>query len=156
MHTVSQLLKNKQNWNEEQYNAHRNERVFSIAQSSTILEAAKLMNDHHIGSLIATDTFGDISGIISERDILTQVVATEQSPATTLVSDIMTKDLICCDPSTTVSQARSIMREEKIRHLPVIHNESVVGMISIGDLNAASNADLSIEVKAMREYITQG
>jgi len=156
MHTVSQLLTNKQHWNDEHYHAYRDERVYTISQSSSILEAARMMNNHHIGSLIATDTFGDISGIVSERDILTRVVASERSPTDTIVSDVMTSDLISCTPSTPIDQAKDMMREKRVRHLPVIDNGSLVGMISIGDLNAASNADLSIEVKAMRQYITQG
>jgi CBS domain-containing protein len=156
MHTVSQLLNNKQHWNDEHYNAHRDERVYTIPQGSSILDAARMMNEHHIGSLIATDTFGDVSGIVSERDILTRVVASERSPTETIVSDVMTSDLISCTPATPIAQAKDMMRQKRIRHLPVIDNGSLVGMISIGDLNAASNADLTIEVKAMREYITQG
>ncbi len=154
MHSVSQLLANKKHWNEGDFGTQRIERVHAIGQAASVLEAARLMNEHRIGSLVVTDPFGELVGIISERDILTRVVTAQRDPTTTQVGDVMTRNVISCCPETSLSDVRRIMTLQHIRHLPVVDDGSLVGMISIGDLNAAMNAELSIEVKAMRQYIT--
>ncbi len=156
MRTVSQLLTNKKNWTDGDFGTHRIERVQTIPQGVSILEGARKMNEHHVGSLVVLDTFDRMIGIISERDILTRVVADQRDPVSTLIQDVMTRDVVSCDAQTPLTQVRSIMSEQRIRHIPVLEDGALVGMISIGDLNAACNADLNIEVKSMREYITQG
>jgi len=160
MLTVSQLLKNKATWNEGDFGSNRIERIQTISKACTALDAAKLMNEHHVGSLIVIDGFDDMIGIITERDLLTRVIAEERNPADTQVLSVMTNEVVSCSPETKLSEVRLLMRNERIRHIPVIDHTigkgSIVGMISIGDLNAANNADLSIEVKSMRAYITQG
>ncbi len=156
MPTVSQLLASKKTWNEGDHGHSRIERIQSIPQASTVLDAARMMNEHRIGSLVVTDTFNELCGIITERDILTRVIADERSPSETQVAQVMTKNVLSCTPETKLTQVRSMLSTKRIRHLPVMENGSIVGMISIGDLNAATNADMLIEVKAMREYITQG
>ena len=156
MLTVSQLLESKRTWNEGDFGASRIERVHTISQASTILDAARMMNDHHVGSLVVIDGFDDMCGIITERDILTRVIAEERNAKETQVSQAMTREVLSCKPDTKLSQIRALMQERRIRHIPVINDGSIVGMVSIGDLNAANTADLSIEVKSMRDYISQG
>jgi CBS domain-containing protein len=156
MQTVAQLLANKKHWAEGDHGTNRIERVHTIQQSHSTLDAAKLMNEHHVGSLIVTDTFNKIAGIITERDILTRIVTAQLDPAATPVTKAMTTNVIHCTPETSLTEARHLMSDCKIRHIPVTNNDELVGMISIGDLNAASNADLTIEVKTMRQYITTG
>lgn len=155
MRSVAQLLANKKDWTEGDFGSQRIERVHSVANGASALEAAQLMNEHHVGALVVVDTFAEMVGIITERDILTRIVTTQRDPSTTQVGTIMTAEVISCDSATQLSDVRKVMRERRIRHIPVIDEGSLVGMVSIGDLNAASNADMSIEVKAMREYITQ-
>jgi len=160
MNTVAQLLANKEHWNEGDHGNNRIERVHTIPQSASALEAARAMNEHRVGSLVVTDTFNKIAGIITERDILTRVVTAQLDPAITTVTNAMTKDVIHCTLETSLTEARHLMSDCKIRHIPVTDNKDgnneLVGMISIGDLNAAINADLTIEVKTMRQYITAG
>jgi len=148
MQTVSQLLEHK---------PHNT--VYTIGQGRSVLDAAELMNSHRVGALIVTDTLGHIAGIITERDILTRVVTERLDPAATIVHDIMTRDLITCSPSTPLEHAREIMTKRAIRHIPITNpgdSTTLHGLISIGDLNAAVNQDLTIEVLSLREYITQG
>ncbi len=156
MNTVSQLLANKQHWAEGDHGTHRIERVHTITSNSTVLDAARMMNAHRVGSLIVLDAHNEVIGIITERDILTRVVFEERPPSTTHVSEVMTREIVTCDSNTTLSEVRQVMRNRRIRHIPVIDNGTLVGMVSIGDLNAACNADLNIEVKAMRAYIAGG
>ncbi len=155
MKRVSQLLASKQSWNEQNYGSNRNEKILTISRHSSVLNAAQMMNEHHVGSLVVTN-HNEMIGIISERDILTRVVTAEREPGATMVGEVMTRDVVSCDPSTELDEVRLVMREQRIRHIPVVDQGSLVGMISIGDLNAASNAELSIEVMAMRNYITNG
>ncbi len=154
MHSVSQLLANKKHRNEDRAGTQRTRSVYAIGQAASVLEAARLMNEHRIGSLVVTDPFGELVGIITERDILTRVVTAQRDPTTAQVSEVMTRNVISCCPDTSLNDVRRIMTLQHIRHLPVVDHGSLVGMISIGDLNAAMNAELSIEVKAMRQYIT--
>ncbi len=148
MQTVSQLLE-----------AKPTNTVHTIGQGRAVIEAAERMNLYRIGALIVTDTLGHIAGIITERDILTRVITERLDPAETLVHDIMTRDLITCSPSTPLEHAREIMTKRKIRHIPITNpgdSTTLHGLISIGDLNAAANQDLTIEVLSLREYITHG
>lgn len=156
MQTVAHLLASKKHWNEGDHGASRIERVQTISEGSTALDAARKMNEHHVGSLVVTDGFNKISGIITERDILTRIVTAERDPGSTQVSGVMTRDVIHCTPESALTEVRHLMSDCKIRHIPVTDNGTLVGMVSIGDLNAASNADLSIEVKTMRQYIATG
>lgn len=147
MQTVSQLLE-----------AKPHNTVYTIGQGRSVLEAAERMNLHRIGALVVTDTLGHISGIITERDILTRVVTGRLDPAETLVHDAMTRDLVTCAPSTPLEHAREIMTKRKIRHIPITNpgdSTTLHGLISIGDLNAATQEDLTIEVMTLRDYITQ-
>ena len=148
MHSVSQLIE-----------AKPTNTVHTIAQGRSVLEAAELMNQHRIGALIVTDTLGRIAGIITERDIMTRVVVNRLDPAQTLVHTVMTTDLVTCSPQTPIDHAREIMTKRAIRHIPITtpgDSTTLHGLISIGDLNAAANHDLTIEVVSLRQYITQG
>lgn len=148
MTTVSQLLETKPD-----------KTVYTISQGRSVLEAAERMNEHRIGALIVTDTLGHIAGIITERDIMTRVVTERLDPADVQVQKVMTRDLITCQPHTPLEHAREIMTKRTIRHIPITEpgdNTTLHGLISIGDLNAATNQDLTIEVVSLREYITQG
>ncbi len=156
MLTVSQLLNNKRSWNEGDFGTSRIERLHTISQACTALDAARLMNEHRVGSLIVIDGFDDMCGIITERDILTRVIAEERSPIDTTVAQVMTREVISCSSDTKLSAVRTMMKDKHIRHIPVINEGSIVGIVSIGDLNAANNADMSIEVTSMREYISHG
>ncbi len=156
MQTVAQLLASKKHWNEGDHGHSRIERVHTVGRSTSVLDAAKLMNEHHVGSLIVLDSSSNIAGIITERDILTRIVTAELSPSATQVSSVMTDEVISCTLETSLTEARHLMSNCRVRHIPVTDDGSLVGMISIGDLNAASNADLTIEVKSMRQYITTG
>ena len=148
MTTVSQLLERKST-----------RTVYTIAQGKSVLDAAHQMNEHRIGSLVVIDTLGHVTGIITERDILTRVVSKRLDPADVFVHAVMTTTLITCTPDTTLERASRIMTEQTIRHIPVTDpgdNTTLHGLISIGDLNAAANTDLQIEVTSMRQYITNG
>src|SRR5262245_48334631 len=110
--------------------------VETIEPDATVFEAAQRMNQHKIGSLVVLE--GPVPvGIFTERDILVRIVAQRRHPDETRVSDVMTRELVCCQPHTSVEEARGVMKNRRIRHLPVINEQGqLLGLISIGDLNA--------------------
>jgi CBS domain-containing protein len=141
MATISDILAGK--------SAH----VLSIGPGATVLDAATLMNEHKIGSLLVIDD-GRLIGIITERDMLQRVLAARIDPGNIAVGDVMTTELICCQPHTTVEEARGVLKNRRIRHLPVIDSsERLLGLISIGDLNAFEANDHERTIYILQEYI---
>lgn len=120
---------------------------------TSVLDAARLMNDHRIGSLVVLGSDGTLAGIITERDFLRRVIAAEKPPAETLVDDVMTRNVLTCTPDTRLSEIRGTMSERRIRHMPVVSDGSIVGMISIGDLNFAKSHMLTEHVEHLESYI---
>lgn len=127
--------------------------VHTVAADATVHDAACLMNERHIGSLMVLDQ-DRIAGILTERDIMTRVVAASRVPEQTAVREVMTEDILSCTPGTRLSEARHVMREKRIRHLPVLEQGRLVGMISIGDLNIAENQQLEQTIHHMEDLLT--
>jgi CBS domain-containing protein len=126
--------------------------VWSIGTSATALQAALLMNEHKIGALVVIDQ-GRVAGMFTERDVL-RLVAERRDPAQTSVGDVMTTEVICCSPTTPVDEAKSAMKNRRVRHLPVVgEDERLLGVISIGDLNAYETADHQQTIFMMSEYL---
>ncbi len=127
--------------------------VLSVERGETVLNATRKMNEHSIGSLIVTDG-GRMCGIFTERDVLKRVVVEQRAPATTLVGDVMTTQIACCSPETPIDDVRSILKTHRVRHLPVVNsNGGLLGMISIGDLNAHMANDREVTIHFLNEYL---
>jgi CBS domain-containing protein len=140
MATVREILLNKDPW------------VASIGPRSSALEAAISMNRHKVGSLMVME--GEtVVGIITERDLLQRVLAEERDAAKTLVEDVMTTEMLCCRPETTIEEARVVMKNRRVRHLPVFDDAGLRGVISIGDLNAYEAHSQEVTIHLMTEYI---
>jgi CBS domain-containing protein len=133
--------------------AVKGSKVHRIGPEATVYEAAAAMKENRIGALLVSEG-NQILGIITERDILHRVVVERRDPATTRVPDAMTADLICCHPHTTVEEARVVMKERRIRHLPVIDGlDELCGLISIGDLNAHEAQTKEMTIHLLNQYI---
>jgi CBS domain-containing protein len=96
-----------------------------------------------------------VAGILTERDLLRRVVAAERDPFTTLVRDVMTRDVVFCTHETTVDELRELFRSRRIRHVPVRAGAGVCAMVSIGDVNAWDAQQLAATVISLTEYITR-
>lgn len=129
--------------------------VYRIEPTASALEAAQRMNEVKIGSLVVL-TEGRLAGIVTERDLLTRVVAMQRDPATTRVEEVMTQDVLTCTPETPLGEARKTMRQQRVRHLPVCDGDRIVGMLSIGDLNAHTTEVLNGLVDTLEAYIQHG
>ncbi|MBN1346467.1 MAG: CBS domain-containing protein [Phycisphaerae bacterium] len=109
--------------------------VASISREHTVLEAAREMNARRIGALVITD--GErVVGIFTERDVMTRVVALQLDPAKTKVEQVMTCPVACCTPETSLGECREVMTNRRIRHLPVVSDNKLAGIVTIGDVMA--------------------
>jgi CBS domain-containing protein len=127
--------------------------VQSIGPEATVLQAAQLMNEHKIGSLVVLDQ-GVLVGMLTERDLLQRVLAERRDPVQTLVRDVMTTEVICCRLHTKLEEARGVLKNRRIRHLPVVdEGRHLNGLISIGDLNAYETHDHEVTIHILEEYI---
>ncbi len=128
-------------------------RVLLIGPDATVLDAAILMNEHKIGSLVVMD--GErICGMFTERDILQRVVVPRRDPGQTAVREVMTTEVVCCRPHTRLDEVRGVLKNRRIRHLPVLDEaERLCGMVSIGDLNAHQAHDQEFTIHILEEYI---
>ncbi len=127
--------------------------VASLYPRATALESAQLMNDRHIGSVVVI-TKGRLAGIFTERDVLRRVVAEQRDPAATRLSNVMTSPVACAAPHTTLNEIRRVMRDRRIRHIPVVDGKKVVGMISIGDLNKAEYDGQVETIRYLEQYMS--
>jgi CBS domain-containing protein len=133
--------------------AGKDSRVISVDPRATVMEAAVLMNQYRVGFLVVIDGERPV-GVFSERDILRRVVVARLDPGKTLVSEVMTTEMLVCNPGTSVEEARSVMKNRRIRHLPVVdEQERLVGLVSIGDLNAFNANTQEQTLHVLEEYI---
>ena len=128
--------------------------VVSISPSASVFDAIKLMADESIGSLIVMDAGGKIVGIVTERDYARKVIIQDRSSKDTRVEEIMSTDLMTATRDDTVRSCMERMTENKVRHLPVVENDRVIAMVSIGDLVQAVIADQQEEIEHLEHYIS--
>ena len=127
--------------------------IVSVVPDSTVLEAIILMADKAIGSLMVMDD-DELLGIVTERDYARKVIIKGRSSKTTRVSEIMTTDVFTTSSAKSVNDCMSLMTEKRIRHLPVLEDNRVIGMISIGDLVQAIISDQKEEIEQLENYIS--
>ena len=132
--------------------AKKGGQVVTIGVADTALVAATLMNERGIGGLVVLDG-GRVAGMFTERDILRRVVAMRRDPATTPVRDVMTTPVAFCRQETTLDECRAVMTERRIRHLPVVDEKGVCGIVTIGDLMAHDVKDQEATIQYLNEYI---
>jgi CBS domain-containing protein len=127
--------------------------IVSVVPDSTVLEAIILMADKAIGSLMVM-VDDELLGIVTERDYARKVIIKGRSSKTTRVSEIMTTAVFTTSSTKSVKDCMSLMTEKRIRHLPVLEDNRVIGMISIGDLVQAIISDQKEEIEQLENYIS--
>ncbi len=132
---------------------HKGTEIVSIRPSATIDEAVMRMCACRVGALLVCEE-ERIVGILSERDIMTRIVLDQRRAAETFVEEAMTRDVFCVRPTALVIEALAIMTEHRCRHLPVIDQGRLVGVVSIGDLVRAGCIDQTFEIQVLTDYIT--
>ncbi len=137
--------------------------VVTIEVGRTVHDAICTLNEHGIGSLIVTREGGEIAGIITERDILrecgercvrlTEPPAREEAPCAAFVRDIMSKDVVIGVPDDDLDYVMGIMTKNRIRHLPILEDGKLVGIISIGDVVNAHLKETEFENRMLKDYM---
>ena len=107
--------------------------VWSIGPNATVIDAIRFMDEKNVGALPVVEN-GKLVGIVSERDYTRKVILKGRSSKDTLVSDIMTKQVLTVNPSTSITECMRTMTDKRVRHLPVLDGTDLVGILSIGDV----------------------
>lgn len=140
MRQISQILQRK------------GSRVVSVAEDAPVLEAIRLMAEHHIGAVLVMRG-EELVGIASERDYARKVILQGRSSAGTPVAAIMSSPVTCVDPQASVASCMALMTERRIRHLPVVEEGRLAGIVSIGDLVKDVIADQEREIVLLQQFI---
>jgi CBS domain-containing protein len=127
--------------------------VWRIPFEATVLDALKLMAEKEIGALVVVDGLNPV-GIISERDYARKVILHGRSSLTTLVKEIMSSHIVYTHPDQPIEECMAIITDRRIRHLPVMEESNLVGIISIGDLVKTIIADQKFTIEQLERYIT--
>lgn len=142
MNTVAQLLEAKPSGN-----------TYTVSPSTTVYDALKLMSDKNIGALVVTD--GEkVAGIFSERDYARKIILMGKSSRETEVQEIMTGNVFSIKSSQSIGECMSVMTDKHIRHLPVIDDGKLTGVISIGDVVKAIISEQEDTIHHLEDYIT--
>ncbi len=141
MPTVKEILENK------------GPQVITIHPEASVFEAAQRMNEYKIGALVVVDD-GRVVGMFSERDILQRVVAPRRDASVASVADVMTSEVVCCQLHTSLDEARGVMKNRRIRHMPILDDDGqLLGLVSIGDLNAYQAHSQEKTIYLLHQYI---
>jgi CBS domain-containing protein len=127
--------------------------VFRIGAEASVLEAVEQMVEANVGSLLVTDG-GRVSGIVTERDYLRRVTLEGRTAEETSVREIVSAPLIVATPEMTIDECKALMTDRRIRHVPVVEDDEVVGIVSIGDIVKFESKQQSFEIKYLTDYIT--
>ena len=125
---------------------NKNRQIWTISKDQSVMQALILMSEKNIGAIIIVDNNDFPIGIFSERDYARKIILKGKSSKDTLLDEVMTKELITVTRDYKIDQCMEIMNEKRIRHLPVLENKKIVGIISIGDV-------LKIMIKEQKELI---
>lgn len=126
--------------------------VVTIDRKQSVYDAILLMDTHHIGSLVVTDQ-GELAGVITERDYACKVMIKGKQSKTTKIEEIMSKKLVVARPETTINECMALMTGKRIRHLPVLDDGKLVGLISIGDVVKEVIDEQNVMIEQLESYI---
>lgn len=129
-------------------------KVIMMQQNSTVREAVQTMVDGKVGSVVIIDAQGQPVGIFTERDLLNHFNEGREGIREKQVSALMTSDLIISTPDKDIEEVMNIMTEKHLRHLPILDDNRVVGMVSIGDIVKANLKRTRFEIQYLRDYIS--
>jgi len=134
---------------------HKGSDVVTVSPETTVVVAVQRMNERRIGALLVTDGGRRPVGIFTERDVLVRVVAAKLDPTTTPVHEVMTRNPVVVRPTMTVNEAMRVITERRCRHLPVIDDTGLRGLISIGDLMSWLVRHQQRTIDDLHDYVTR-
>ena len=132
---------------------HKGHEVIAVNPAATIAEVAEVLRARRIGAVLVTDSLGQLLGIVSERDIVRSMAAHGATTLERTAAQLMTRVVVTASPATTIPEAMRLMTERRVRHIPVLDNGGLVGLISIGDVVKARIMEQEQEVDSLKAYI---
>ena len=130
--------------------------IVTATPDASLLEIAKTLRKHRIGCIVLNDGKGGIAGIVSERDLVRAIAESGRDILSSSVSKCMTKNVVTCQKSDTIHTIMAAMTDGRFRHMPVVEDGELVGVISIGDVVRLRIEEAELEAAAMRDYIATG
>jgi len=127
--------------------------VHTLPTGASIAEAVEMLNTRRIGAIVVTTADGKVAGILSERDVVRHLGKDWSSLSSRPVSEVMTKDVVTMSRRATIAEVMERMTERRIRHLPIVDNGELVGIVSIGDVVKRKIEETEQEANALKEYI---
>lgn len=127
--------------------------IWSIEQDASVYDAVALMSEKNVGALVVTSEASPMAGIISERDYARKVILNDRASKSTKVSEIMTADVVFAQEDTLLDRCMALMTAKKIRHLPIMEQQSVVGMITLGDIMKTIIKEQSMTIEEMESFL---
>ncbi len=127
--------------------------VHTVGPDASVLDAARRMAQHNVGALLVVDD-GQVAGIVTERDCLRKIAAADRSSKATSVREIMSSPVMYVQPQHTSAECMALMTENRLRHLPVLDGDRLVGLISIGDLVKDIISEQRFIIEQLEHYIT--
>ncbi len=143
MATVRQVLKNK------------GYEIWSVAPQATVYEALQVMSEKDVGALLVVDE-GNLVGIFSERDYARKLILKGRFSKDTTVTELMTHEVLYVEPQSTIEDCMALMTAKRIRHLPVLEKERLIGIVTIGDVVKQIISDQEFTIRQLGTYITGG
>jgi len=131
----------------------KGQNVYFVSPDITVYESLEKMSAHNVGSMLVMDN-EKLLGIFTERDYMKKIILQNKASKTTMIKDIMTANPVCITPSDSVDNAMSIMTKQHCRHLPIIEESKIIGVVSIGDLVKKKISTLDTTIKYLSDYIS--
>lgn len=128
-------------------------RIVAATQTDTVAAIAELLTEHRIGAVLVLEADGSPLGILSERDIVRAIARQGADALSRPAAELMTRELVTGAPTDTVADLMAVMTERRIRHIPIVEDGRIVGLISIGDAVKARIDDAELEVESLRGFV---
>ncbi len=129
--------------------------IWSIAPEASVYEALQIMSEKNVGALLVIES-GDLVGIFSERDYARKLILKGKFSRDTRVSELMTAEVIYIEPHRSIEDCMALMTARRIRHLPVMENERLIGIVTIGDVGKRIISDQEFTIRQLGKYVTGG
>lgn len=127
--------------------------VLTTPAGTSVAEVARLLKEHRIGAVVITGNGGEVEGILSERDIVSAIASKGPEVLSAPAEEVMTRNVLICQPSDSIYEIMNVMTENRVRHLPVVVDGRLEGIISIGDVVKQRIAEIEFEASEMKKYI---
>lgn len=128
--------------------------VYAVSDTDTVAQAVRVLNDKNIGAVVVKDNQGRVAGILSERDVVRRLGADGASAMSAPINSCMTCAVETCSPEDTVDTVMGVMTEKRVRHIPVMRDGVMMGLVSIGDVVKRKIEETEQEAAALKEYIS--